>query len=232
MKILSVDTSTMISSCSVMVDGVIVGDYNVNQELTHSETLVPMIKELFKNLNMSLSEIDLYAVGKGPGSFTGLRIGMTVVKTFAQIYNKDIVGISTLEALANQITSDSIIIPILDARGGRVYYGAYKKTDNKITNIEEDNLSYFDELMDKLKSYEDNIIFVGEISGDFKKEILLNSKYSLAPSSLNNCIGRSLCDLALCKQNNNQIENFFSLKPEYIRKAQAQRDLEMKNKNG
>ena len=146
MKILSVDTSTMISSCSVMDNGIIIGDYNVNQELTHSETLVPMIKELLQKLNINLSEIDLYAVTKGPGSFTGLRIGMTVIKTFAQVYNKNIVGISTLEALANQIISNDMIIPIVDARGGRVFYGVYKRLNNNLVNIEKDNLIYFYEL--------------------------------------------------------------------------------------
>lgn len=230
MKILSVDTSTMISSCSIMEDDVIIGDYNVNQELTHSETLVPMIKELLGKLNIELSEIDLYAVGKGPGSFTGLRIGMTVVKTFAQIYEKSIVGISTLEAMANQITTSDYIVPIIDARGGRVYYGIYTKSNGNILNIEKDNLIYFDELLERLDNYEQNIKFVGEINNNFKEKIQLNSKYSIAPSSLNNCIGRSICDLA-SKKSLDDNENFLNIKPEYIRKAQAQRDLEMRNKN-
>ena len=231
MKILSIDTSTMISSCSVMVDGIIVGDYNVNQELTHSETLVPMIKELLKNLNISLSEIDLYAVGKGPGSFTGLRIGMTIAKTFAQINNKNIVGISTLEAMANQLMTDKLIVPILDARGGRVYYGIYKTNNNNTTIIEKDNLIYFDELLMMLVNLKEDIIFVGEINEVFKEKILLYSNCYLAPTSLNNCIGRSLCDIASKVKIDDLNGNYLNLKPEYIRKPQAQRDLEMKSKN-
>ncbi|QQK07846.1 tRNA (adenosine(37)-N6)-threonylcarbamoyltransferase complex dimerization subunit type 1 TsaB [Miniphocaeibacter halophilus] len=231
MKILSIDTSTMISSCSVMEDGIIIGDYNINQELTHSETLVPMIKDLLKNLNIKIEDIDLYVVGKGPGSFTGLRIGMTVGKTFAQIFNKDIIGISTLKALASQIISDKIIVPILDARGGRVYYGVYKYSNNEIINIEDDNLIYFDELMNKLNEKYDEIIFVGDINSDFEMEIKENNKFSIAPASLNSCIGRSLCFLANKEKNGVLEESYLTLKPEYIRKSQAQRDLEMKIKN-
>ncbi|MDL2310434.1 tRNA (adenosine(37)-N6)-threonylcarbamoyltransferase complex dimerization subunit type 1 TsaB [Peptostreptococcaceae bacterium OttesenSCG-928-C18] len=231
MKILSIDTSTMISSCSVMDEGIIVGDYNVNQKLTHSETLVPMIKDLLGKLNIKLEEIDLYVVGKGPGSFTGLRIGMTVAKTFAQINKKPIMGISTLEALAEQIVSEKHIVPLLDARGGRVYYGIYKKENKNIVNIEKDNLIYFEELVDKLNELDEDIIFVGEFTESILEEIKSNDKFHIAPSSVNSCIGRSLCSLALDKQKNLNEENYLSLKPEYIRKSQAERDLNKRTKS-
>ncbi|WP_099202971.1 tRNA (adenosine(37)-N6)-threonylcarbamoyltransferase complex dimerization subunit type 1 TsaB [Miniphocaeibacter massiliensis] len=230
MKILSIDTSTMISSCSVMEDGIIVGDYNVNQKLTHSETLVPMVNDLLEKLNIKLSEIDLYVVGKGPGSFTGLRIGMTVAKTFAQINEKPIIGISTLEAISSQIVTEKLIVPILDARGGRVYYGIYKNDNGKIINIEKDNLIYFEELVEKLKNLNEEIIFVGEFTEDILEEISGNSKSFIAPSSINSCIGRSLCSLAFEKKEELNDENYLSLKPEYIRKSQAERDLEKRKK--
>lgn len=126
MIVLSVDTSTMISSCALLEDGVIIGEMNINQQKTHSETLVPMIKDMLERLEVEPEKIDLYAVGKGPGSFTGLRIGMTTVKTMAQVFKKDIIGISTLEALAYSVASSKKIVPLLDARGGRVYYGIYR----------------------------------------------------------------------------------------------------------
>lgn len=230
MKILSIDTSTMISSCSVMDNGVIIGDYNVNQKLTHSETLVPMVKDLLEKLNMDLSEIDLYVVGKGPGSFTGLRIGMTVAKTFAQIYKKDIMGISTLEALASQVITDKLVVPIIDARGGRVYYGIYKNIFGKLKEIEKDNLNYFDELLEKLLQMEKEVVFVGDITEDIKEEIEKNRNFYMAPTSLNNCIGRSLCYLSQDLTNEVEENSFLTLKPEYIRKSQAERDMEMKSK--
>lgn len=81
MKILAIDTSTMISSCSLMEDGLIVGDYNINQKKTHSETLVLMIEQMLEKLDTEIEDVDVFAVCKGPGSFTGLRIGMTTAKT-------------------------------------------------------------------------------------------------------------------------------------------------------
>lgn len=231
MKILSIDTSTMISSCTVMEDGVVLGDYNVNQQLTHSETLVPMIDDLLEKLNIKISDIDLFVVGKGPGSFTGLRIGMTVAKTFAQIFDKKIVGISTLEALAYQVLTNKIIIPILDARGGRAYYGLFKNVNNSISKIEEEKLVYFEDLIEDLKNRDEEFIFVGEINEDFREQIYEVKNAQIAVASLNNCIGRSLCSIANKLDIENITDNYLNLKPEYIRKSQAERDLELKNKN-
>lgn len=231
MKILSIDTSTMISSCTVMDNGIILGDYNVNQELTHSETLVPMIDDLLEKLNIKISEIDLYAVGKGPGSFTGLRIGMTVAKTFAQIFNKEIIGISTLEALASQLITDKKIIPILDARGGRAYYGIYENCMGNVKSIEKDDLIYFDELIEIIKDRKEEFIFVGELNEDFIDQIKGLKNGYIAPASLNSCIGRALCNIAKDLNNKKRDDNYLNLKPEYIRKSQAERDLELREKN-
>ncbi|MDU2202957.1 MAG: tRNA (adenosine(37)-N6)-threonylcarbamoyltransferase complex dimerization subunit type 1 TsaB, partial [Anaerococcus hydrogenalis] len=96
MRVLGIDTSTMISTVTVVEDEKVIGDFNVNQEKTHSESLVPMIETLLKLLGLKLSDIDIFAVAQGPGSFTGLRIGMTIAKTFAQVDDKKLIPISTL----------------------------------------------------------------------------------------------------------------------------------------
>ena len=101
MKVLAVDTSTMVSTCAVLDDEKILGEYSLNQEVTHSENLVPMIKEMLYNLGLKASDIDLYGVATGPGSFTGLRIGIATVKSLAHVFDKPIVGVSTLEGLAS-----------------------------------------------------------------------------------------------------------------------------------
>ena len=100
MKVLGLDTSTMMTTCAVLDDENLLGEYSLNQDMTHSENLVPMIKEILDNLNLEVSDIDLYGVSIGPGSFTGLRIGIATVKSLAHVFNKPIVGISTLEGLA------------------------------------------------------------------------------------------------------------------------------------
>lgn len=90
MNILAIDTSTMISTVTIASDDEIIGDFNVNQQKTHSESLVPMIENLLNLLGMEIKDIDLYVIAKGPGSFTGLRIGMTIAKTLAQVNGKKI----------------------------------------------------------------------------------------------------------------------------------------------
>src|SRR5699024_6151198 len=99
MNYLAIDTSTMISTVTVADDKEILGDFNVNQAKTHSESLVPMIESLLRLLGMTVKDIDKFVIAEGPGSFTGLRIGMTIAKTLAQVENKDLLTVSTLKAM-------------------------------------------------------------------------------------------------------------------------------------
>lgn len=231
MKILSICTSTMISTCTIMEDGEIIGDCNINQQKTHSESLVPMIKNMLDSLKIDISEIDLYIMAKGPGSFTGLRIGMTTGKTLAQVFNKDVIGISTLEALAVSCLTDKYIVPLVDARGGRVYYGIYKWDEKKLVNIKEDELIFMEDLAEELKLTDKEYIFVGEGSRIFKDLINEEKLGELAIEPLNNCIGRNLCYLGEKYYSEGKIDDLFTLSPAYIRKSQAQRDLELREKN-
>ena len=100
MKILALDTSTIMTTCAVLDENQVLGEYSLNGDMAHSEKLVPMVKEVLDSLGLKIEDIDLYGVTKGPGSFTGLRIGVATVKAFAHLFDKPIVGIATLEALA------------------------------------------------------------------------------------------------------------------------------------
>ena len=131
MKILAIDTSTTHSSCSVMEDNNIVGDFSINQSMSHNEILLVMVDEVLKKLNIDIEDIDLFVAVTGPGSFTGIRIGVTVVKALAMALNKPIVAVNTLEALSFGVFSDKKKIPLIDARGERVYYGVYEGINNK-----------------------------------------------------------------------------------------------------
>ena len=121
MNYLAIDTSTMISTVTVADDKEILGDFNVNQAKTHSESLVPMIESLLRLLGMTVKDIDKFVIAEGPGSFTGLRIGMTIAKTLAQVENKDLLTVSTLKAMAAGSTSNRAKLALLDARSTRVY---------------------------------------------------------------------------------------------------------------
>lgn len=227
MKVLSIDTSTMISSCAVIEEGVVIGEMNINQQKTHSETLVPMIKDILDRLDLKPQDIDLYAVGKGPGSFTGLRIGMTTAKTMAQVFDKKIVGVSTLKALAYSVMTHKKIVALLDARGGRVYYGIYQWKDGVLNTVYKDELIYFEDLMNELS--EEEFVFVGEGARLFKEEIL--KKNEVTVESLNSCIAKEIGLLAIEESESNNLQDPLTLAPEYIRKSQAQRDFEKKEEN-
>ena len=142
MNILAIDTSTMISTVTIASDNEIIGDFNVNQQKTHSESLVPMIENLLDLLGMTIKDIDAFVISEGPGSFTGLRIGMTVAKTLAQVNEKKLIPISTLLALANNSSSEKLKAPMLDARGNRVYAAVYDKDYNEIINEDLYAVSY------------------------------------------------------------------------------------------
>lgn len=222
MNILAIDTSTMISTVTIASDNEIIGDFNVNQQRTHSESLVPMIENLLKLLGMTIKDIDAFVISKGPGSFTGLRIGMTVAKTLAQVNDKNLIPISTLEALANNSSSNYLKAPLMDARGNRVYAAVYGKDGKEI--IEEDlyEIEDFVKLVDAL---DEEVELIGEISGKYCK--YFKNAHTL-PINFNNCIGKSLVRLGLIHIN--ESTNLFEISPNYLRKSQAEREYEKKNK--
>lgn len=230
MKILAVDTSTVIATCAVMENENMLGEYSLNQNMSHSENLVPMIKEVLDNLKLQVSDIDLYAVAVGPGSFTGLRIGVATVKAFAHVYNKPIIGISTLEGLAFNLSYNGLIVPMIDARRNRVYTGIYKWEKDELKNLMEPTVMYIDELLDLLLEREEDIMVNGNGVYIHKDSIKskLQGKVHFAQNIHNSCRALSIAELAYRKRDNIGKDNYFNLVPEYIRQSQAQRQLNRK----
>ena len=225
MKILAIDTSTTHSSCSVMEDNNIVGDFSINQSMSHNEILLVMVDEVLKKLNIDIEDIDLFVAVTGPGSFTGIRIGVTVVKALAMALNKPIVAVNTLEALSFGIFSDKKKIPLIDARGERVYYGVYEGISN--TNIVAPALLTIDELLEEF-SNKGEFVFAGDCVNLYKDRILKNKNFEITPACLNSCISRNACVIG--KHKFEDISDCFNLSPEYVRLSQAQRDMENKGK--
>lgn len=219
MKILGIDTSTHDSSVAVLEDGKIVGEFTVNQKRTHSETLVPIIKDLLKLLAIEIGDIDLFAVGIGPGSFTGIRIGMTIAKTLAQVTGKPIVGISTLEALALNAQGQTIM-PVLDARGGRIYYSLFDKNMNR---LEEDKLIFAQDLVDDLSKH-GQVKIIGDYDDNIQ-EILNLDTTSFVPSIHTNLIARGVCWAAKNRYEKGDLQDYKTLRANYVRQSQAERDL-------
>lgn len=220
MNYLAIDTSTMISTVTVGDEKEILGDFNVNQVKTHSESLVPMIENLLKLLGMTVADIDKFVIAEGPGSFTGLRIGMTIAKTLAQVEKKDLITVSTLKAMAAGSTSQRAKLPLIDARSTRVYGALY---DENLEEIVPANLYEIDNLAK----------IVNEKGLEIEMLGLLNDKYfdkferaKKAPINLNNCIGKGLIRIA--QEENLEARPLYEISPNYLRKSQAEREFKKK----
>lgn len=230
MKVLAIDTSSVVATCAVLDEEKLLGEYTLNQDMTHSERLIPMIKTLMDSLKLKPEDIDLFAGSVGPGSFTGLRIGLATIKGLAHVVDKSVIGISTLEALAFNVPFDGIVIPIMDARRDRVYTGIYRWENGKLINIMEPTILNIDELLDIVDSKYEKVLFNGDGTLVFKDRIdeKLKDKALYAPISLNMAKASSIGELALLKWEEGSQENYFNLSPDYLRESQAQRQLNEK----
>lgn len=230
MKVLAIDTSSVVATCAVLDEEKLLGEYTLNQDMTHSERLIPMVKTLMDSLKLKPENIDLFAGSVGPGSFTGLRIGLATIKGLAHVVDKSVIGISTLEALAFNVPFDGVVIPIMDARRDRVYTGIYRWENGKLINIMKPTILNIDELLDIVDSNYEKVLFNGDGTFVFKDRIdeKLKEKALYAPISLNMAKASSIGELALLKWEEGSEENYFKLSPDYLRESQAQRQLNEK----
>jgi len=230
MKILSIDTATQAASCAVIEDDKLLGEITYNYKKQHSVILMTIIDTLLKNVNTSIDDIDGFVVSKGPGSFTGLRIGMSTIKGLSQGTNKPFVGISSLDALAyNLAYTDGIICPILNALRGNVYTALYVFNGVRLEKLTEYLLISIDELFALIKEYNKPVTFIGDGISIFKENIensLLDVK--LAPTHLNIARAAALGELGLKKLLKGDFDDLFTSAPTYIRKSQAEREYEEK----
>ena len=226
MKILALDTSTLMATIAVIQDDILIGEFSLNQDMSHSERLVPMIKEILDNLNLKIDDIDLYGVSTGPGSFTGLRIGVATVKGFAHLFDKPIVGVSTLEGLAFNLPHNEIVVPMIDARRDRVYTGIYTWENGRIQTIMEPDVIEVDDLLEILDKYE-KIAVNGDGSILYKERIgsALGDKVLFSTIGANSCRAGSIAELAILKYKDGYQDDYFTLVPDYLRQTQAEREL-------
>lgn len=221
------------ATCAVMDDDNLLGEFSLNQNMSSSENLVPMIKEVLDNLNLHVSDIDLYGIAIGPGSFTGLRIGLATVKAFSHVFNKPVVGISTLEGLAFNVSYNGIIVPMIDARRNRVYTGIYRWENGHLNNILAPTVMNIDELLELLNKDYNNIMVNGNGVSIHRDNIKdkLGEKVQFAPAIQNSCRAASIAELAYLKQDEVSNMDYFRLVPEYLRESQAQRELNKKERD-
>ena len=218
--ILGIDSSAISAGCALMDDsGRIIAEQFLNTKHTHSQTLLPMVESMMKCAGVTIADIDAAAVTVGPGSFTGLRIGVSTVKGMCFGAGKKCVPISSLEAIAyNFPGTDGTIVCCMDARCGQVYNAIFSSKGGKITRLCSDRAIKLEQLGEELSGMSGRLILAGdgaEIAYNF-----LERKYELAPYPLRYQRGSGVC---IAAQGKEQIDPA-ALMPSYLRLPQAERE--------
>ena len=228
MKIFAVDTSSNVASAAVCDGDRLICEISVNNKLTHSETLMPIIEEVFRRSELTPEDIDLFAVSDGPGSFTGLRIGVTTVKSLAHAADKQVAGVNTLEAMCFNIPfCPYIISPIMDARRGEVYNAFYRFENGSLKEICPPRALPLSECIAELKEMSEKVVFLGDGVPVHKDEIknTLGELAYFAPQNVNMQKASGVIEAAKHKK----AQKYYELVPEYLRKSQAEREYEERN---
>lgn len=228
MKILGIESASLVASAAIVADETLVAEYTVNFKKTHSQTLLPMIDEIVKMVDLDLQEIDGIAISGGPGSFTGLRIGGATAKGLGLALKKPLLHIPTLEALAfNLWGSDALICPMMDARRNQVYTGLYHmKRDPEIV-MDQDACDIHD-LIAKINAQGERVVFLGDGVPVYQKvlEAELTVPYAFAPAHMNAHRAASVAVLGKYYLQQGKEMPAAEFEPDYLRKSQAERERE------
>ena len=228
MKILAIDTSGSNASVCLAEDKKVLCDMNLSVGLTHSETLLPMLETLQHFSHVSMEDIDVIAGSIGPGSFTGLRIGLATIKGFALPLEKKVIGVPTLQALAYNVSYfNGLICSVLDARNRNVYAGIYQKVEKGLCQQGDYFTESIDALLQTLSAQNEKVIFVGSGAVSYEKEIreVLGDSAYFAPVSLQRELASSVACLAYERACQNDFDLVDNLNPMYLKKSQAERML-------
>ena len=241
MKILAIESSSLVASAAIMEDDILVAEYTVNYKITHSQTLLPMIDEIIRMTQTDKKSIDAIAVSGGPGSYTGLRIGSATAKGLGMALDIPLIHVPTLKAMAyNAYGYGGVICPIMDARRSQVYTGIYEFDGDVFNTLWDDCAVSFDELLKKLEEYavkrNKKIIFIGDGIPVYRERIaghFANDKaYEFAPASMNRQRAASVAALGCIYYSEGRTEKAAEHLPEYLRLSQAERELKEKEQHG
>ena len=236
MIVLSIDSASKVATAALLDENNLIAEYTINNKLEHSTLIMDIVDKLLKDSNLDIDDIDGFVVSKGPGSFTGLRIGMSTVKGLSFGSNKPYISISSLDALAySLINFNGTICPIMDALRSSVYTCLYKGNNGKLEKLIDYSALELDELIELLKEKGEEVIFTGDAVNKHKDYLLEHiPNANFAPNHLSIIRASSLGELGLEMLLNNEYDDLNS-SPFYLKKPQAQRELEkrlaLKNEN-
>ncbi|MBR4342578.1 MAG: tRNA (adenosine(37)-N6)-threonylcarbamoyltransferase complex dimerization subunit type 1 TsaB [Lachnospiraceae bacterium] len=226
MNILAIESSGLTASAAVMTDGKLVSEFTVNNKKTHSQTLLPMIDEVMRSADLKPEDLSCIAISRGPGSFTGLRIGSATAKGLGLALNKPLIEVPTLKALAYNMFGnlESIICPIMDARRQEVYTAAY---DSELNDLIPEKACPLEELLRELEKFDKRVIFVGDgvpVYSEFIRENFMG-KYAFAPETLLLQRAASVAAIGNKMYEEGKYISADAHTPVYLRKSQAEREL-------
>lgn len=234
MRILGIESSSLVASAAVVENEVTLAEYTVNYKKTHSQTLLPMIDEMMRLLDMEPSAVDAIAVSGGPGSFTGLRIGSATAKGLGLALKKPLIHVPTLDAMAYGLFGVSgLICPMMDARRQQVYTGIYRFEERFEIVMEQSALAVAD-LAERLNALGERVIFLGDGVPVYEKQLAetLTVPYCFAPAHVNRQRAASVAALGAVYFAEGKTETAAEHKPDYLRKSQAEREREEKEREG
>lgn len=232
MKILALDSSGLVASVALVQDGILIGEYTINYKKTHSQTLLPMLEEVRKMVDLDMQNVDAIAISAGPGSFTGLRIGSATAKGLGLALNKPLVAVPTLEGLAyNLYGTDKLVCPLMDARRNQVYTGVYEFVADKEhgmvmkTGVEQCAVD-IREIIGKLNDLQRDVIFLGDGVPVYEQILKQEMKvpFVFAPAHRNRQSAASVAALAEVYYKEGKIESAAEHQPDYLRLSQAERE--------
>lgn len=223
MLILGIEAATRVASAAVVSDEKILAEISQEARLTHSETLLPQIEQVLKIAGVE--KVDAVAVSIGPGSFTGLRIGLATAKALAYAWQIKILGVPTLQAIAYHFpTNSATVLPLLDAQKNRAYVQAFK-AGAPVSKLEVKSI---DEIVTSAGKIDGEVFLCGDVLGKIKVELPPNVKIAPINLRMPRAVNVALCGKALLDAG--EISNVMNLEPLYVRRSEAEELWERRQK--
>ena len=224
MKLLALEASAKAASCAVLEDGVPIATAWQSTGLTHSRTLLPMVRDMLRNSELTLSEMNALSVAVGPGSFTGLRIGIATVKGLAWAADKPCIPVSTLEAMAHPLAHTSAtLVCAMDARRQQIYHARFRAEDGALLRIREDCAISLEQTAAELKDVSDPLLVVGDgakLCADYLTWQGISCRLAPAHLRMQSAVGVGLAAM----EHLGEAVDAQGLLPVYLRLSQAERE--------
>ncbi len=232
MRILGLDSSGLVASVAIVEDDNMMAEYTVNYKKTHSQTLLPMLDEIAKMIELDMTTIDAIAVAAGPGSFTGLRIGSATAKGLGLALDKPLISVPTVDGLAyNLYGNQDMVCPLMDARRNQVYTGLYEFDKTMKVVLPQCALG-IDEIVTEINQRNRPVVFLGDGVAVFREYIAEHCMvpYCFAPAHMNKQRAATVAALGLVYARDGRLESAADHRPDYLRLSQAERELAEKER--